>query len=602
MTFNRWLQAGVVAAGMGAALVGGAGVACASPDDESTADARSTAGATDQSPTTRKAPRFGGARSAAVAVPSARVKNRAAAAAAVRPATAARAAVPAIAPVAGAASLQTNVDVAQPVSNTASVAAPSPTVHAARTLGTVPVPAAAAAMTSAPAASATAALSIGDWPPGPIMAGLIAAQAYIYGYPLMEYERVRAAAPTLNTMINLTTFANPDVAPIWQAIGGGKRPNTDTFYSVAELDLSNGPVVLTIPDMGTRYFSFQLTDPYTNVTGYIGSRTTGSPVGGASYAITWTGGPDLPLPAEFADATVVEVPYASMMVLGRTLAGNIADQESARQLIAQYQLTPLGATSPNNAILPAGPSGIDYLDGISNAMTQNPPPAEDADILAKMARIGVGVGLQVADANLGILSKIAVDVAVQITAAILPALAQLQQGVSAIQHKGWAIPNANIGDFGTDYLFRAGVAEVGLVANTQDEAMYQAGLLDSCYLPLNGFLGSSYTLHFAAGELPPAEAFWSVTVYDASGGLVPNAEGHFSVSSSRPEELVYEPDGSLTIIFSQTDPADPNANWLVIPAGGFSAYLRMYVPEQAALDRTWLPPAIHRRSLFGIVF
>ena len=446
------------------------------------------------------------------------------------------------------------------------------------------------------APAATAAPSLFNLPPGPIMSAILAAQAYIYGYPLMEYERVRAAAPTLNTMINLTTFANPDVAPIWQAIGGGKRPNVDTFYSVAELDLSNGPVVLSIPDMGSRYYSFQLTDPYTNVTGYINSRTYGS--GPGLYAITWSGGPQVTVPG----ATVVTVPYASMLMLGRTLAGDTADQQTAISLINQYTLTPpAGFNPPNDAILPANSSGIAYLNGISDAMTQNPPPAADADILARIARIGVGVGLQVADANLGILSTIAADIAVKVTAAILPALAQLQQTVSALQHHGWAIPNENIGNFGTDYLFRAGVAQVGLVANTQDEAMYEAGLLDSWYLPLNGWF-SSYKLHFNAGQLPPADAFWSITVYDADGKLVPNTAGQYSVSNSRPSQIVYGPDGSLDIIFSKTDPGDPNANWLAIPNGGFSAYLRMYLPEQSALDRTWVPPAIQRRSIFGIQF
>ena len=457
--------------------------------------------------------------------------------------------------------------------------------------------AATGSVVTTPAATARAAPSLFNLPPGPIMSAILAAQAYIYGYPLMEYERVRAAAPTLNTFINLTTFANPDVAPIWQAIGGGKRPNVDTFYSVVELDLSNGPVVLSVPDMGSRYYSFQLTDPYTNVTGYINSRTYGS--GPGTYAITWTGGPQGPIPV---GAKVVEVPYASMLMLGRTLAGDTADQQTAISLINQYTLTPpAGFNPPNDAILPANSSGIAYLNAMSDAITQNPPPAADADILARIARIGVGAGLQVADANLGILSTIAVDVAVNLTAAILPALAQLQQTVSALQHHGWAIPNENIGDFGTDYLFRAGVAQVGLVANTQDEAMYEAGLLDSWYLPLNGWF-SSYKLHFAAGQLPPADAFWSITVYDADGKLVANTAEQYSVSNSRPAELIYAPDGSLDIIFAKTDPGDPNANWLAIPNGGFSAYLRMYLPEQAALDRTWVPPAIQRRSIFGIQF
>jgi hypothetical protein len=427
--------------------------------------------------------------------------------------------------------------------------------------------------------------------PGPIRAAVLAAQAYIYGYPLLEHERVRSTATSLNTISSLTSFANPDVDPIWQAIGGGKRPNVDTFYSVAELDLSDGPVVLTIPGMGTRYFSFQLTDPYTNVSGYIGSRTTG--YGPGSYAITWTGGPPVDVPG----ATVIEVPYASMLMLGRTLAGDELDQQTAIELMKDYKLEPTGVTGPNNAILPASDRSIDILNAISDAITANPPPAQDAPLLNSIAAIGVGPGLQVADAHLGLLSTLAVDLAVRATAALLPVLAGFTQYMAAIQNAGWATPDMAIGDYGTDYVLRAGVAEVGLVANTPEEAMYSAGLLNRYLIPLDGI--GSYVLHFAPGEAPPAQAFWSVTVYTADGQLVKNPQNRYSVSSSRPDELVYRPDGSIDIIFSRTDPGDPGANWLPIPLGGFSAYLRTYVPSEAALDGQWVPPGILRRSWFG---
>lgn len=450
----------------------------------------------------------------------------------------------------------------------------SPANQAARTAE----PTAGTAVVAPAPAAATAAA------PGPVKAAITAAKAYIYGYPLMEFERVRATAENLNTIYSLTSFANPDVAPIWQAIGGGKRPNVDTFYSVAELDLSKGPVVLSIPDMGTRYFSFQLTDPYTNVSGYIGSRTTG--YGPGTYAITWAGGPQASVPG----AQTVVVPYASMLMLGRTLAGNIADQQIAIELMKKYALAPTGGTSPNNAIVPVSSSSIDILNAMSDAMGQNLPPAQDDPELADLATIGVGPGLQVADARLSPLSMLAVNVAVKTTAALLPLLAQLTQLTSAIQHRGWAIPSPNIGNYGTDYLLRAGVAEVGLVANTPEEAMYQGGLLSRYLLPLNGF--GTYTLQFAAGEAPPADAFWSVTVYDSSGHLVQNPERRYSVSSSRPDELVHQPDGSIDIVFAQRDPGLAGTNWLPTPPGGFSAYLRIYVPEQSALDGSWLTPGI----------
>ena len=548
---RRWVQAGVVAAGVGAAMMTGTAVASATPDEDTgpaaTSAERSPSAATPRARASRAAtnPRRGSAASATAAA---------------KPAAARSIPVPR-----SASSARRSVTVSAP-----STPAPAPQVSA-------PV-----------RADATAASVSTD--PGPIRAAVLAAQAYIYGYPLLEYERVRATATSLNTITSLTSFANPDVDPIWKAIGGGKRPNVDTFYSVAELELSGGPVVLTIPDMGTRYFSFQLTDPYTNVTGYIGSRTTGS--GPGSYAITWADGPSVDVPG----AQVIEVPYASMLMLGRTLAGDEADQQSAIALMRQYALDPTGPTADEPAILPASNSGVDILNAISDAITKNPPPAQDAPILGQISAIGVGTGLQVADANLGLLSTLAVDLAVRATAALLPALAGFTQYMTAIQNAGWATPNMAIGDYGTDYVLRAGVAEIGLVANTPQEAMYSAGLLSGYLIPLSGI--GSHVLHFAPGEAPPAEAFWSVTVYDADGNLVKNPENRYSVSNSRPD-LVTRPDGSIDIIFSRTDPGDPTANWLPVPLGGFSAYLRMYVPEQAALDGAWVPPGIIRRSWFA---
>lgn len=462
--------------------------------------------------------------------------------------------------------------------------APAGAVTVPAAIAPASVPAAPATGQAAGAPQATLATAA----PGPIQSAVLAAQAYIYGYPLMEYQRVRQTVGTVNTVFSLTSFANPDIDPIWLSIGGGKRPNVDTFYSLAELDLSQGPVVLSIPDMGSRYFSFQLTDPYTNVSTYIGSRTTGS--GPAKYAITWAGGPTADIPG----AQTVVVPYSSMLALGRTLAGDAADQQQAIALMNQYTLNPTGGTvSP---VVPIPEPGIGYLDAISAVMEFNPPPAVDGPQLAAMAKIGVGPGLRVADAELSALSMFAADLAVRTTAALLPLLTTLNQYAAALQNRGWATPDAAIGNYGTNYLLRAGVTEAGLLANTPEEAVYSAGLLGAHLLPLAGVGPGSYVLHFGPGEEPPVGAFWSVTVYDSAGRLVPNAQQRYSVSSSRPDELVRRPDGSIDIIFASHDPGDPGANWLKVPAGGgFSAYLRMYGPAQPILDGTWTAPAITRR-------
>ena len=527
---RAWLRAGLLTVGMGAALLAGPGLAAADDGGE----------------------RGGAGREASASARPHATRERPGPATARRHPAASRPASAAPQPPPARSAASPSVDVSIPAPNDV-----APQAH--------------------PAVAAD---------PGPIQSAVLAAQAYVYGYPLMEYQRVRQAVGTVNTLHSLRSLANPETDPIWLSIGGGKRPNVDTFYSLAELDLSQGPVVLSVPDMGSRYYSFQLTDPYTNVSDYIGSRTTGS--GPGKYAITWSGGPQADIPG----AQTVVVPYSSMLALGRTLAGDAADQQQALALIDQYALSPSGGTVSPVITIPE--PGVGYLDAISAAMELNPPPAADGPQLAAMAKIGVGPGLRVADADLGSLSLIAADLAVRATAALLPLLTTLNQYAAAVQNRGWATPDAAIGDYGTDYLLRAGVAEAGLLANTPDEAVYSAGLLDAHRLPLVGT--GSYILHFGPGEEPPVGAFWSVTVYDSAGNLVPNAENRYDVSSSRPDELVRRPDGSIDIVFAPCDPGDPGANWLKVPAGGgFSAYLRMYVPGQQVLDGTWAAPEIVRR-------
>ena len=457
---------------------------------------------------------------------------------------------------------------------------------------------------SLPIASATgAALGGFTWPVGPIRAAIIAAQAYIYGYPLLAVQRVQSLLGPLNTMNLNTSFANADAAPFWKAIGGGARPNVNVLYSLASLDLSNGPVVLSIPNMGDRYYSFQLTDPYINVDNYISSNPTASnPIGGqgpGSYAITWIGN-NVDVPG----TTKVLVNYSSELMLGRVEA-SVATQQAVVDLMKQWTLTPTGDTSTNNAVLPSAYlSPISVLNAMSLAITQNPPypSSQDAAILDRMAKIGVGpdpsdptTALQVQD-TLGPISQLAAAISTQIAAIVLPVVTDLTQKLSAIQHHGWAVTKSNIGDYGTDYTYRAGVALVGLVANTPDQALYYPGLLDSNYLPLKGF--RSYVIHYAPGQAPPIDdgGFWSLTVYNADGTLVTTTQPN--VYSNGP--VITKPDGSIDVILSQTDPGDPTSNWLQTPAGDFSVYLRIYAPGQTAADGTWLPQGIQRTSgLFG---
>jgi len=486
---------------------------------------------------------------------------------------------------------------ARGVSRRAAVAASVTTGEPADALTT-----AGAQLISLPTASATTASALGNFslPIGPIRAAIIAAQAYIYGYPILAVQRVQSLLGQLNTINLNTEFANANAAPFWKAIGGGSHPNVNVLYSLASLDLSGGPVVLEIPDMGDRYYSFQLTDPYINVDNYISSNPTGvPPIGGpgpGKYAITWIGNNvDVP------DTTKVLVNYASELMLGRVEA-TTADQQEVVDLMEQWTLTPPTGYNPtNNAVLPSAYlSPIAVLNAISTAMTQNPayPSETYASELAKLAKIGVGpdpsdptTALQVQD-HLGPISQFAAAIATQVTAMLLPPLTDLIQSLSAIQHHGWAVTRPNIGDFGTDYVYRAGVAYVGLVANTPDQALYYPGMLDSTYLPLRG--NRTYLIHYAKDQAPPTldGGFWSLTVYNSDGKLVDSST--LNVYSNG--DLITNPDGSIDVTLSQQDPGDGTPNWLQTPAGGFSVYLRIYAPGQAAYEGTWLPAGIKRTS------
>lgn len=423
-------------------------------------------------------------------------------------------------------------------------------------------------------------------PPRPLEAALLAAQAYLYGYPLLETERLQDEAPGTNTLIALTSYVDPEQRLV-------VAPNVDTLYTLAYLDLSEGPVVLSHPDMADRYFGFQLMDPYTNVVGYIGSRTTGSEA--ASYAIVWEDGPQGEIPP---NAEVIVVPYADIWLLGRTAAGDEADQQEAVALMRQYTITAPGEppTYPiedfDTTTSAPLPTGIDALDAISAAMVASPPPTDDADKLAELARVGVGPGLEVSDADLSPASQWAAQAAVRTISALLGPLVSVAQYAMAARNDGWASPDPAIGDYGTDYLLRAGVAKIGLGANTPEEAYYATAFLDENLRRLNG--RHSYQLHFEPGQEPPADAFWSITVYDSDGFLVPNEQEIYAVSSTGSGDLVYQEDGSIDIVFSQEDPQDPTVNWIPLPDGAFRVYLRVYVPQDAVLEGDWVAPGIER--------
>jgi hypothetical protein len=427
----------------------------------------------------------------------------------------------------------------------------------------------------------------------PAAAAALGQSAYLYGFPLLEFLRVdrtetsvrcadRAGDAPLNTFSNAAHFARPQDRTV-------VAPNVDTLYSIAHLDLGRGPVVLSHPAMGHRYFVFELLDPYTNVIGYIGSRTTGAAAG--RFAITWAGHRGRRIPG----ARVIGSGYRRVWVIGRTLAAGPADQRRAQMLMARYALRTPGSHGATRRCRPgpvrhaAATTAAGFLAALDRGLTANPPPARDRPLLHRLAAIGVGPGLTPARARLDSAARAALNAAIAQTSTLLPTIARTTVLTEAEHNHGWANPSREIGAYGTDYRFRAGVAVVGLGANTRAEAIYPTALSDDAGQPLEGT--HRYRLVFAPGQTPPARAFWSLTMYDSAGYLVTNPEHRYAIGSHHPP-LRRERDGSIVVALQRSRPADPHANWLPTPAGAFRLSLRVYWPRSRALSGRWQPPPV----------
>jgi hypothetical protein len=360
--------------------------------------------------------------------------------------------------------------------------------------------------------------------PTPERAAELGEQAYLYGFPPLEFARVRkeqtsVACPDrrgnapVNSFSNAPGFPSPDDRTV-------VAPNTDTLYSIAHIDLGKGPIVLSHPRMGKRYFSFQLLGPYTNVIDFIGSRTTGSAAG--RFAIAWKDKPARTDPR----MPVIQSKHRRVWVIGRTLATDRADQRKAYRKMKRYGLARLGRkprSFPEDCDpgapgeFPTPTDGKRFIAKLNRKLASNPPPKRDRPLLEELATVGVGPGLDPEESGLSPAALDALYASVAAKAASFPTTARLAALQQAIEEGGWLLPASNIGDYGTDYEFRAQIAVLGLGANTPDEAIYPTALTDSSGALLNG--ANDYRITFPPGEAPPARYFWSLTVYDSNGYL-----------------------------------------------------------------------------------
>lgn len=434
----------------------------------------------------------------------------------------------------------------------------------------------------------------------PDEARAIAEDAYVYGYPLVTMEMTRRV---------LTNTAVPEGmrAPMGQfallreyptaADRQVTAPNADTLYSIAFIDLAKEPYVFGIPDSGDRYYLMPMLDGWTEVFQVPGQRTTGN--GAQTYAITgpgWTG--TLP-----AGLTEYKSPTNLVWILGRIYCtGTPEDYAAVHALQDQLLLVPLSAygrpyTAPQGRVDPS----IDmrtptreqvnrmdtagYFTLLASLMKDNPPTAADAPMVARMAKIGLVPG-QTFDPK-------------QMGPAVADALRDVPRtGVEKIvthfkqagtAENGWVF-SLNTGQYGTDYLQRATITYFGLGANRPEDAVYPTSDVDGKGTPYDGGK-NNYVMHFPAGQTPPANGFWSLTMYDADYFFYDNPLNKYTVSPRN--DLKYNADGSLDLYIQHASPGkDREANWLPAPADRFVLMLRMYWPKDAVLTGAWTVPPV----------
>jgi hypothetical protein len=433
----------------------------------------------------------------------------------------------------------------------------------------------------------------------------IAKEAYVYGFPMVDNYRIQYSyfedkgSPEYkgpwNTLVNIPRVYTPADTAI-------QSPNSDTPYSFAGVDLRAEPMVFTVPKIDPkRYYSVQLIDWYTYNFDYIGSRATGND--GGSYVIAgpnWKGETPKGVKAVFRSETEFAFPVV------RTQLFNPADLDNVKKVQAGYKLQTLSAFLGQPAP-PAAPAinfmkpltpddektSLEFFNQLNFVMQFTPTNPSETELMARFAKIGVGAGKTV-DAS---------KLSPEMKTAYSQGMADAWEEFATFEKQKIATGEVTFGDmFGSraflkdNYLYRMAAAVLGIYGNTKQEAMYPVYLVDSTGQKLTG--ANMYTVRFAPGQLPPVNAFWSMTMYNMPQKLlVANPINRYLINSPMLPQLVKDPDGGTTLYIQNESPGkDKEPNWLPAPPGPFVTALRLYWPKQDAVDGKWKNPPMTKTN------
>ncbi|MCQ4574239.1 MAG: DUF1254 domain-containing protein [Candidatus Brocadiales bacterium] len=425
----------------------------------------------------------------------------------------------------------------------------------------------------------------------------VGVEAYIYLYPLVlmdvtrlqmtNFEEPKGIFGLMGTFVNAREFLDVNFKTV-------VRPNFDTLYSSLWMDLTKEPMIVSIPDSQGRYYLAPALDMWTDVTAAPGKRTTGTKAGHFAYVPPgWDG--ELPEGVTRIDATT-----KYMWMILRTQTDGPKDYDNVHKFQNGLKATPLsqwgktpapakGVVDPN-VDMKTPPmkqvqnmSAKQFFEYAARLMKLHSPHATDYSQVWRLRRIGLVPGKDFDFDKL--------DPTVQNALAKVPAdaLKTMQSKIPTLARvaNGWIMSTDTMGSYGIYYLKRAVVALIGLGANQVADAVYP--LMDG-----NAGAGDRFILHFDKKDLPPVEAFWSLTLYDKDGFPVANPLNRFAIGDR--DALKYNADGSLDLYFQADSPGkDKESNWLPTPKeGAWNLTMRLYAPKQAVLDGTWNPPALKR--------
>jgi len=430
----------------------------------------------------------------------------------------------------------------------------------------------------------------------------IALEAYVYLYPLVLMERTRRQATNVEHPGDVLGRGPVDAFAHFREYPPAEfkdvvKPNFDTLYSPAWLDLREEPRIVSLPATDLYYLA-PIYDMWSDIFACPGTRTNGAVAG--DFAICgpgWAG--ELPEGVRRLDCPT---PWAWTIV--RTKASP-ATYPEVRAFQDQLAITRLGewpgpASERIGSIDPTvdaetpplrqvfGLGAAEFFGEAMETVREIPPHAADGPILERMARIGLVPGEPF---DLGAAPGAAAEA---LEAAVPAGIAKITERQRTLVQPvdGWLSVTENIGSWGVNYLRRACIDLIGLGANLPEDAVYPVSYVDAEGQPYDG--SSSYVLHFDADALPPAKAFWSLTMYDEDGFQVPNPLERFAIGDR--DELRFADDGSLDLQIAHTEPAEGSANWLPAPSGSFNLCLRLYYPEASVLDGSWTPPGVRKEG------